>query len=295
MLVSGISLNFITDAAIECQRKTDPDNRAKIMEYMINQMSRFLMELKRRKRGCCGAVHGNYLTACYIFVKLLYIINVIGQIFLLNLFLGTSYHLYGYQVVRNLLRGKDWTTSDRFPRVTLCDFKIRVLGHVNRYTVQCALPINLFNEKLYTFIWFWLVIVAAFTIISFFLWAIQMACIPRLKLYVRTKLIAMDKLAHASDNTITDFTRNYLHRDGTLILWLVAENSSDLIAAELLCGIYDKYRTQKHIHLPNNVSAQFDPAHPGHVCAAQSLRKREVKENGNPKPLDILATESAIT
>ena len=253
--------------------------------------------MMRLKRASCGCAYGNYLTTVYILVKILYVINSVGQIFLLNLFLGTSYHLYGYQVLRNLINGKNWTTSDRFPRVTLCDFKIRVLGHVNRYTVQCALPVNLFNEKLYTFIWFWLVIVALFSFGSFLVWSIQLACIPRLKLYVRTKLIAMDKLQHASENVITDFTRDFLRRDGTLILWLVAENSSDLIAAELLCGIYERYRDEKHISLPNNITAHFEPSHRSHACAAQCLRKCDVThmDNGDPKPLEVISTETSIT
>ena len=46
----------------------------------------------------CGYVSGNYLSVVYLIIKLFYILNALGQIFLLNLFLGTDYHMFGIQV-----------------------------------------------------------------------------------------------------------------------------------------------------------------------------------------------------
>jgi len=34
--------------------------------------------------------------------------------------------------------GLDWPLSERFPRVTLCDFQILQLDNVQKYTVQCV-------------------------------------------------------------------------------------------------------------------------------------------------------------
>ena len=53
----------------------------------------------------CGRNYGNYLAMSYMFVKILYIINTVGQLFMLNVFLGTDYHMFGLHVIQSLLKG----------------------------------------------------------------------------------------------------------------------------------------------------------------------------------------------
>ena len=107
---------------------------------MINHLTRFLREAHIEDAHLCkqfyGTVMSYYLVTVYLLIKLLYIANVIGQIFFMNKFLDTEYHWYGLEVLRNLGRDDVRTTSERFPRVTLCDFNIRVLGNIQRYTVS---------------------------------------------------------------------------------------------------------------------------------------------------------------
>ena len=115
--------------------------------------------------------NGNYLAVLFIVSKLFYILNVIGQLFLLNLILATKYNTFGFDVVRDLMENRDWTDESyvAFPRVTLCDFKVRGQDMVNvhPYTVQCVLPINLYNESIYVFLWYWMVLVAAMSVFRF--------------------------------------------------------------------------------------------------------------------------------
>jgi hypothetical protein len=83
-----------------------------------------------------GKRFGNYLLALFVFVKLLYTLNSLMQLFVLNHFLGNDYLLLGVEVFGKIWYGDDWTQLKRFPRVTMCDFRIREVGIVHRYTVK---------------------------------------------------------------------------------------------------------------------------------------------------------------
>lgn len=243
---SGLAVNTITDAAIECQRHRD-DKFENNVRYMSQRMTQFLTGLSRRRQaaGLCKkfglSIYGSYLTIVYLVIKVLYVVNVIGQLFLLNTFLGTDYHLYGFDVMRRMANGEEWTTSSRFPRVTLCDFNVRKLGNIHRYTIQCALPLNLFYEMMFIFLWFWMVFVVTVTACSLVQWVIVSVFFCFQEGYVT------DRLRELDDDTVSKaqigrFTRVYLRRDGCFILRLVSKNAGDRIAAELVTSLWKEYR-----------------------------------------------------
>jgi hypothetical protein len=84
-----------------------------------------------------GKRYGNYLLALFVFVKIAYTVNSFAQLFILNHFLGNDFLLLGIEVMSKIWYGDDWTQLKRFPRVTMCDFRIREVGIVHRYTVYC--------------------------------------------------------------------------------------------------------------------------------------------------------------
>lgn len=273
---SGINVSAIMEAATVCQHASYLEIREKTVRYIVNQVDRYLLAQRDYRTGCCvrvkhtfakvcclvgGRLYGNYLTTAYIFVKMLYVTNAVGQLFMLDMFLGHDFHLYGIYVIDRLLRGLDWTASERFPRVTLCDFEIRHQARVHSYIVQCVLTINLFNEKIFIFIWFWFVFVALMTIMSCVKWLIRALYWPGQVHYVKKQLRAFETMQR-EPGVLAKFTENYLRRDGLFLLRMIGNNIGEIVAGETLCGLWNNYSPERRLiaEKPGRKHAKSGPA-----------------------------------
>jgi len=202
----------------------------------------------------CKRRHGNYLIRCYILVKLLYVMNVVIQLLLLDVFLGSRFHAYGIEVLSGVLvTGKDWVdeTSVRFPRITMCELKVHRLGAVHRYAVQCVLSINLFNEKIFLFIWFWLVLVGVVGLCSLLTWTARFIYAPGRRQYVKRHLTYVEPVVTEMDRRrrkrkAWQFVQRYLDQDGVFILRLVAHNTSTITVTELVGSLWNNYKNKLH-------------------------------------------------
>lgn len=258
---SGIHIVTIMDAAHVCCRPAYLEIREKAIRYIVNQMDRYLMAQRDQRTGCCvrlkhfvaklccligGRLYGNYLISSYLVVKVIYLSNAVGQLFLLDSFLGNDYHLYGVHIVDRLVRSEDWTQSMRFPRVTLCEFEIRHHSRVHSYVVQCTLTINIFNEKIFLFLWFWFVFLATVCCFNFLKWLFRAFYWPGQIQYVRKQLRAFDA-THREPGIMAKFTENYLRRDGMFILRLIGMNMGEVVAGEALCGLWNNYSPERRL------------------------------------------------
>ena len=106
------------------------------MSYLIVNIERYISaraQLTRRqlakrfssiRRLChllffCSNRHdGNYLVIVYFLVKLMWLVNTLAQLFLLNAFLGNEYYLFGFEVIEKLFKNQRWTENRHFPKVT---------------------------------------------------------------------------------------------------------------------------------------------------------------------------------
>jgi len=117
--------------------------------------------------------HGSHQRWCLslIFARFLYLINVVGQIIFTDCFLGWEFTTYGVQAASMLELDQEERTdpmSRVFPRVTKCTFmKYGHSGTIQRHDATCILPINIINEKIFVFLWFWFCFLSIITVINF--------------------------------------------------------------------------------------------------------------------------------
>lgn len=109
------------------------------MEYMIGTIDQYVDDPRRQRSNrhmnwlrrtfalSCfmfGKFLGNYLVILYLFVKVLYIVNCVGQLFLISILLGRNFYIYGASIFRDIIQGKGYADSEYFPRVTMCKFQV---------------------------------------------------------------------------------------------------------------------------------------------------------------------------
>jgi len=82
-------------------------------------------------------------------------------------FLDGEFLTYGIEVIRFMQSDQEDRVDPMiyiFPRMTKCTFyKFGLSGEVERHDALCILPLNIVNEKIYIFLWFWFIILATLT------------------------------------------------------------------------------------------------------------------------------------
>lgn len=124
------------------------------------ELATYIVETKGTHWGWCLRILG---------ASLLYLVNVVGQIFFTDCFLGYEFSIYGVSAASFLEENIDQheridPMAKVFPRMAKCTFqKYGPSGTIQKHDAQCVLPINIINEKIYVFLWFWFCFLALIT------------------------------------------------------------------------------------------------------------------------------------
>ena len=102
---------------------------------------------------------------------------------------------------------------------------------------------NVFNEKIFTIIWFWLVFLTL-TNLKSVLWTIAQHSFRQGNYaYVANYLGLYSKRERWKRNLrLRRFISHYLSVDSILILRLISENISDLLTSEVINELWNEYR-----------------------------------------------------
>ncbi|MFH4978405.1 hypothetical protein AB6A40_005114 [Gnathostoma spinigerum] len=211
--------------------------------------------------------YGSYLTMLYILIKVIYLCNCVGQLFLMNKFLQTdSSNIYGLQVISDLLNGRPWTESGYFPRITLCDLNVRILGNVQRHTVQCVLVINIFTEKVFILLWLWYSLLAFFTITSSLL--LIWTCIPlwNRKRFISRRLELADINFNLKkfDSDVDKFVRDEVKMDGIFVLQMLNAHAGKLMCTEVVDAMWDNFLDKLGESVLDDLAMESVMRHPVH-------------------------------
>lgn len=288
---AGLDMRDLIEAAHSYKSVEKYSNKAKIMEYVVQNIDQYASNPRRSRQVdsifqkikyfgeslfCGSGIYlGNYLVTTYFFIKIVYLFNSIAQFFVMNEFLGKQFHELGLDIVRyltNTYSSESSIESVYFPKVVMCDFRIREFGHPNfshRYTIQCVLPINLYNQQIFTFLWFWFLILFAANLWALVQWVNRMLPKSRRR-YINKRLNMLDHFKQLNQNTSIlmkprglfgrrksvsleakrqkrKFIENYLKFDGVFILRMISMLTSEIVGTELLHELWKKRAVHKEL------------------------------------------------
>jgi len=176
----------------------------------------------------------------YYFCEFLCLVNIIGQLYLMNTFLGGEFFSYGTSVLEYSDRPQEERFDPMvyvFPRVTKCTFhKYGPSGTIQKHDSMCVLPLNIFNEKSYIFIWFWFICLAVLLCLLL-VFRILILTVPSLRpalLHARNRIVPRDHVeAICRKTSLGDWW----------VLYMLGRNLDPLIYREVIGELSKKIET----------------------------------------------------
>ena len=174
----------------------------------------------------------------FVFCEILNFINVIGQIYLTDLFLGYQFTKFGRDVFAQSemdLNTREDPMHRVFPKVAKCRFnKYGPSGSIQTHDALCVLPINIINEKIYIFLYFWFVFLGAISamwLLYRFLTIVSQSLRVSIIFYRSDKQVPKPLIEAAISNP----KHSTLERLGDyLLLYFITKNVNPLIIKVLL-------------------------------------------------------------
>jgi len=220
----GLIRNLVDDL-------TDP-----LMTYKQEERVAKVMDIKRYFKEDLRT-HGGYAINFFL-CELLTLVNVVGQIYFTDMFLGYQFTTYGLEVI-SMTTADPGTRADPmnvvFPKVTKCTFHMYgPSGTITKHDSMCILALNIINEKIFVFLWFFFVILAIITAISMLYRILVIS-----SLEVRVRVIKKSLHDRVHDNMIRDVltcpNHSWIDQIGDYwVFFLLSKNLPAIAMKELL-------------------------------------------------------------
>ncbi|QQP49392.1 Innexin [Caligus rogercresseyi] len=174
----------------------------------------------------------------YFLCEVLNFANSILQIYFIDYFLNYEFTSYGTRV----LEYSEMDASERddpmalvFPKVTKCTFhKYGPSGTIETKDGLCVLPLNIINEKIFIFLWFWLIIIAAISGL-FLIYRLFVLCGFQIRVALITYRGGRSTKRDQVASILNASSLSYMEKIGDwLVLYLLCKNLDVLTVNELI-------------------------------------------------------------
>jgi hypothetical protein len=178
----------------------------------------------------------------FIFCEFLNLVNIIGQMYLMDVFFGGQFTTYGAEVVS--MTGQDMETrvdpmAKVFPKMAKCTFhKYGPSGTIQNHDGLCILPINIINEKIYVFLWFWFV--------GILLWTSIFSCFRAVTIFSKYSryLIFCGRAKSCNRGDISVIIKKFWFGDWFILMQL-CKNMDPNVFHDLVTDLRDRLDTKR--------------------------------------------------
>lgn len=220
----------------------DSASRSQRVRLLAHQIERSLTRQRRQSVSFFNFhekhLTGTHLCVLYLLHKLFYVTNSFVQFLTLNSFLNTDYDswLWGARILSDLLASNptEWTHSGHFPRLAVCNYPVRRKSENVWESAQCVLMINMLNEKIFVFLWFWLAFVSLVTFGNLF-WTAWISC----RTTSACRMIDNYLTSKVEMLYLRRFVNEFLTLDGCLVLRFIQRCGDEILSGELVDALFE--------------------------------------------------------
>ncbi|XP_054016717.1 innexin inx7 [Hylaeus anthracinus] len=180
-------------------------------------------------------IHLNRPWAYYLgLCEVLNFLNVLVQIYLTDWFLGGAFLGLGQSLADDKYNSRMMDALDvTFPKVTKCLFhKYGHSGSIETHDALCVMALNIVNEKIYVFLWYWFIILAVITGLGLVWRLLTMLLHARNKVFNKVVFQMACPGKYNPWNVLT--VTHECHFGDWLFLYYIAKNLDNYVFKELL-------------------------------------------------------------
>jgi len=185
----------------------------------------------------------------YFICEILALLNVFAQMAFIDAFLGGQFLTYGSDFIRYLRIIPENRASPMvkiFPRLTKCQFlRFGLSGNIEEIDTLCVLSLNIYNDKIFMFLWFWYCFLAIITGIVILFRFVLIGC-PTARYYVCRWRFELSLENKDQNCDIAKLITRQLKIGDWFILHMLGQNVEPIIFGQILEQLVQKYKQDKN-------------------------------------------------